>query len=67
MGNRQLLNYRRNFANIENTNYMSDHGYGINVPPTWRVLYSSGKKLLRQGVEAAEVPRRLGIKAGRCP
>ena len=25
---------------------------------TWRDLYASGQKLLRQGVEAAEVPRR---------
>ena len=33
---------------------------------TWRDLYASGQKLLRQGVEAAEeVPRRLGIRAER--
>jgi len=35
------------------------------VPPTWRDLYASGQKLLRQGVDAAEVPRRLGIRAER--
>ena len=32
---------------------------------TWRDLYASGQKLLRQGVEAAEVPGRLGIRAER--
>lgn len=37
----------------------------IKVPPTWRYLYASGQKLLRQGVEAAEVPGRLGIRAER--
>ena len=35
------------------------------VPPTWRDLYASGQKLLRHGVEAAEVPGRLGIRAER--
>ena len=49
MGNKQFLTYRRNTANIETTNYMSDYGYEINVPPTWRDLYAGRKKLLRQG------------------
>ena len=32
---------------------------------TWRDLYASGQKLLRQALYAAEVPRRLGIRAER--
>ena len=32
---------------------------------TWRDPYASGQKLLRQGVETAEVPGRLGIRAER--
>ena len=40
-------------------------GNAIKLPPTWRDLYASGQKLLRQGVEAAAVPGRLGIRAER--
>jgi len=57
--------YGRTFANGEITHYLRDHGYAIKVPPTWRDLFASGQKLLRQGVEAAEVPGRLGIRAER--
>ena len=32
---------------------------------TRRDLYASGQKLLRQGLDAAEVPGRLGIRAER--
>jgi len=32
---------------------------------TRRDLYASGQKLLRQGVDAAAVPGRLGIRAER--
>ena len=53
------------FANGEITHYLRDHGYAIKVSPTRRDLYASGQKLLRQGVEAAEVPGRLGIRAER--
>jgi RNA polymerase sigma-B factor len=62
-GGRQFRPYGRTFANGEITHYLRDHGYAIKVPPTWRDLYASGQKLLRQGVEAAEVPGRLGIRA----
>ena len=55
----------KTFANGEITHYLRDHGYAIKVPPTWRDLYASGQKLLRQGVDAAEVPGRLGIRAER--
>ena len=64
-GGRQFRHYGRTFANGEITHYLRDHGYAIKVPPTWRDLYASGQKLLRQGVEAAEVPGRLGIRAER--
>ena len=64
-GGRQFRPYGRTFANGEITHYLRDHGYAIKVPPTWRDFYASGQKLLRQGVEAAEVPGRLGIRAER--
>ena len=64
-GGRQFRPYGRTFANGEITHYLRDHGYAIKVPPTWRDLYASGQKLLRQGVEAAEVPGRLGIRSER--
>jgi RNA polymerase sigma-B factor len=64
-GGRQFRPYGRTFANGEITHYLRDHGYAIKVPPTWRDLYASGQKLLRQGVEAAEVPGQLGIRAER--
>ena len=62
---RQFRPYGRTFANGEITHYLRDHGYAIKVPPTWRDLYASGQKLLRQGVDAAEVAGRLGIRAER--
>ena len=64
-GGRQFRPYGRTFANGEITHFLRDHGYAIKVPPTWRDLYASGQKLLRQGAEAAEVPRRLGIGVER--
>ena len=64
-GGRQFRPYGRTFANGEITHYLRDHGYAIKVPPTWRDLYASGQKLLRQGLDAAEVPGRLGIRAER--
>ena len=64
-GGRQFRPYGRTFANGEITHYLRDHGYAIKVPPSWRDLYASGQKLLRLGVDAAEVPGRLGIRAER--
>jgi len=64
-GGRQFRPYGRTFANGEITHYLRDHGYAIKVPPSWRDLYASGQKLLRNGVDAAEVPGRLGSRAER--
>ena len=35
------------------------------MPPIWRDLYASGQKLLRQGVDAGELPGRLWIRPER--
>jgi hypothetical protein len=65
-GGRQFRPYGRTFANGEITHYLRDHGYAIKVPPTGRgLLHASGKKLLRQGVDAAGVLGRLGIRSTR--
>ena len=64
-GGQQFRPYGRTFANGVITHYLRDHGYAIKVPPTWRDLSASGQKLLRQGVDTAEVPGRLGIRAER--
>ena len=64
-GGRQFRPYGRTFANGEITHYLRDHGYAIKVPPTWRDLYASGQKLLRQGVAAADIPGRLEIRPER--
>ena len=55
-GGRQFWSHVRPFADGEITHHQCDHGYEIKVPPTWRDLYASGQKLLRNGVDAAEVP-----------
>ena len=64
-GGRQFRHYGRTFDIGEITHYLRDYGYAIKVSPTWRDLYASGQKLLRQALYAAEVPRRLGIWAER--
>ena len=40
-------------------------GNAIKLPPTWRDLYASGQKLLREGEDVADVPGRLGIRGDR--
>jgi DNA-directed RNA polymerase sigma subunit (sigma70/sigma32) len=64
-GGRCFRPYARSFANGEITHYLRDHGFAIKVPPTWRDLYASGQKLLRQGLAPQLVPQRLGITAAR--
>jgi hypothetical protein len=39
--------------------------FAIKVPPSWRVLYASGQKLLREGLPPHAVPQRLGITGER--
>ena len=53
--------YARTYANGEVYHYLRDKGFLIKVPASWRELYARGLKLMRLGVEAAEVPGRLGI------
>ena len=52
------MGYRPSFPN-------AIYVFVIKVPPTWWDLYASGQKLLRQGLEAAELPGRLGIRPER--
>jgi len=64
-GVRSFHPYARTYANGEITHYLRDHGFAIKVPPSWRDLYASGQKLLREGVPPKAVPERLGITAER--
>ena len=57
--------YARTYANGEVYHYLRDKGFLIKVPASWRELHARGLKLMRLGVEAAEVPGRLGISAER--
>jgi DNA-directed RNA polymerase sigma subunit (sigma70/sigma32) len=49
-GGRSFRPYARTYANGEITHYLRDHGFAIKVPPSWRDLYASGQKLLREGL-----------------
>lgn len=64
-GGRSFRPYARTYANGEITHYLPDHGFAIKVPPSWRDLYASGQKLLREGLPPDAVPQRLGITAER--
>ncbi|MCX5956164.1 MAG: RNA polymerase subunit sigma-70 [Cyanobacteria bacterium] len=64
-GGRSFRPYARTYANGEITHYLRDHGFAIKVPPSWRDLYASGQKLLREGLPPHAVPERLGITAER--
>ncbi len=57
--------YARTYANGEVYHYLRDKGFLIKVPASWRELHARGQKLLRLGVEVAEVPGRLGVSAER--
>jgi len=57
--------YARTYANGEVYHYLRDKGFLIKVPASWRELHARGLKLMRLGVEASEVPERLGISAER--
>ncbi len=64
-GERSFRPYARTYANGEITHYLRDHGFAIKVPPSWRDLYASGQKLLREGLPPHGVPERLGISTER--
>jgi hypothetical protein len=57
--------YARTYANGEVYHYLRDKGFLIKVPASWRELHARGLKLMRLGVEAAEVLGRLGVSAER--
>ncbi len=57
--------YARTYANGEVYHYLRDKGFLIKVPASWRELHARGLKLMRLGVEAGEVPGRLGVSAVR--
>jgi DNA-directed RNA polymerase specialized sigma subunit len=64
-GGRPFRPYARTYANGEIIHYLRDSGFAIKVPPTWRDLFASGRKLLRQGVPPGQVSGRLGISNER--
>jgi DNA-directed RNA polymerase sigma subunit (sigma70/sigma32) len=64
-GGRSFRPYARTYANSEITHYLRDHGFAIKVPPSWRDLYASGQKLLREGLPPLAVPGRLGVTQER--
>lgn len=57
--------YARTYANGEVYHYLRDKGFLIKVPASWRELHARGLKLMRLGMEAAEVPGRLGVSEER--
>ena len=57
--------YARNYANGEVYHYLRDKGFLIKVPASWRELHARGIKLMRLGVEGAEVLRRYGVSSER--
>jgi hypothetical protein len=57
--------YARTYANGEVYHYLRDKGFLIKVPASWRELHARGLKLMRSGVDAAEVPGRLGVSVNR--
>ena len=64
-GGRSFRPYARTYANGEITHDLRDHGFAIKVPPSWRDLYASGQKVLRERLPPHAVPERLGITAER--
>jgi RNA polymerase sigma factor (sigma-70 family) len=57
--------YARTYANGEVYHYLRDKGFLIKVPASWRELYARGQKLLRLGIPAADVPKRLALNPER--
>jgi DNA-directed RNA polymerase specialized sigma subunit len=60
-----FIAYARPFVNGEITHYLRDKGFLISVPGRWRELHARGQKLLREGVEADQIPQLLGLSLQR--
>jgi DNA-directed RNA polymerase specialized sigma subunit len=64
-GGRSFRPYARTYANGEITHYLRDHGFAIKVAPSWRDLFASGQKLLRQGCPPGDIQERLDVTPER--
>ncbi|WP_254995821.1 sigma factor [Cyanobium sp. Aljojuca 7D2] len=60
-----FIAYARPYVNGEITHYLRDKGFLISVPGRWRELHARGQKLLRQGINPAQVPQLLGLTPER--
>jgi DNA-directed RNA polymerase specialized sigma subunit len=60
-----LRTYARVYANGEVYHYLRDKGFLIKVPDSWRELHVRGQHLLRLGMPAVELPKRLEVSAER--
>jgi DNA-directed RNA polymerase specialized sigma subunit len=60
-----FIAYARPYVNGEITHYLRDKGFLISVPGRWRELHARGQKLLRQGINPAQVPQLLGLMPER--
>ena len=57
--------YARNYAKGAVYHFLRDKGFLIKVPANWRELHARGRKLLRLGTPAAQLPERLGVTQDR--
>ncbi len=57
--------FARTYANGEVYHYLREKGFLIKVPASWRELHARGKKLLRLGIPAGELPERLAVSRER--
>jgi len=57
--------YARTYANGEVYHYLRDKGFLIKVPASWRELHARRQKLLRLGMDGAELPSALGVTPRR--
>jgi hypothetical protein len=64
-GDKVFRSYARTYNNGEVYHYLRDKSFLNKVTASWRELHARGLKLMRLGVEAAEVPGRLGVSAER--
>jgi DNA-directed RNA polymerase specialized sigma subunit len=57
--------YARTYANGEVYHYLRDKGFLIKVPASWRELHARGRRLVRLGTAAADLPSALGVAPSR--